>query len=204
MVEVEYLRYTPVVVEPPTEEPVSVSLAKAHCGIDHFEWDATLVTQWIKASRRLVEAFTNRALVTQTWKIFADRFPCEPVMALRKGPIASITHVKYYDTTGSPATWGSGNYILDGDGNPPRLSLAYSATWPGATLQPINGVEIQAVFGYGAASAVPAGFVQAILLLCEHWNLNRVEEVPDQPRMQTLPRRLQLGIEALLSEYVIH
>lgn len=204
MVEVvERQRFSSLLVTAPAAEPLTIDEVKLNSRIDHSTEDA-IITHLINASRSYVEKITNRWLVTQTWKLFFDSFPMDSLLILPKAPVQSITHVKYYDTAGSMTTWASTNYILDGDGHPPRLSLAYSATWPAETLQPINGVEIQMVGGYGNAAAVPSAFKHAMFLLCEHWYQNRPEEVMDQPRMQALPRRLELGVKALLADYINH
>lgn len=203
MVEVARLPFTAVLSSAPGAEPLSMLEVKLNSRIDHSAEDA-IIGQLISTARMYIEKITNRALVTQTWQIFYDEFPWDSALALPKGPVQSISHVKYYGTTGSATTWSSANYLLDGDGNPPRLSLQYSKTWPADTLQPIKGVEVQMICGYGDAASVPSPLKQAMFLLCEHWYQNRSEEIMDQPRMQTLPRRLELGVKALIADYIIH
>lgn len=203
MVEVDHQPYTLTLVTAPSAEPLDATEAKLHSHIDHSPEDAT-ITHLINCARVYVETITGRALVTQTWKAFYDSWPQSgTILHLPKGPIQSITHVKYYDTTESPTTWSASNYILDGDSNPPRLSLAYNASWPSATLRPIRGVEVQFICGYGNASAVPSVFKHAMYLLIEDWYRNRSEEIIEN-RVQTVSRRLELGVSALLANYTIY
>lgn len=202
MVEVERLPYTLSLVSAPAAEPLDATEVKLNSRIDHSAEDI-LISHLINCARVYVENVSGRALVTQTWKAFYDEWPSCGGLILPKAPVASITHVKYYDTTGTPATWASTNYILDGDSNPPRLVLSYSASWPSATLQPIKGVEVQLVGGYGNAVAVPSAYKQAMYLLCEHWYVNR-SEVTIGNTAASVSRRIELGVEALLAQYKIH
>ncbi len=202
MVEVERLPYTLSLVLAPAAEPLDATEVKLNSRIDHSAEDA-LISHLINCARVYVENVSGRALVTQTWKAFYDEWPWCGGMVLPKAPVASITHVKYYDTTGTAATWASTNYLLDGESNPPRLVLSYGASWPSETLQPIKGVEVQLIGGYGNAAAVPAAYKQAMYLLIEHWYLNR-SEVTIGNTAASVSRRIELGVEALLANYRIN
>lgn len=201
MVEVERQAYTLSLVTAPSAEPLDITEVKLNSRIDHSAEDAIL-THLIACARVYVEGICGRALCTQTWKVFYDRWPCSTLIVLPKAPVASITHVKYYDTAGSPTTWASSNYILDGESNPPRLSLSYSGSWPAATLQPIKGIEVQLIGGYGNAAAVPSAFKQAMYLLVEHWYRNKSEVVVGNTAA-SVSRRIEMGVESILRDYMI-
>jgi len=83
------------------------------------------------------------------------------------------------------------------------LGFPYGVSWPSATLQPIKGIEVQLVGGYGNAAAVPAAYKQAMYLLIEHWYLNR-SEVTIGNTAASVSRRIELGVEALLANYRIN
>ena len=59
---------------PPIEEPLSLSEVKAYLKVTSADDDA-LITRILTAVRRACEAWTGRALVTQTWTLWLDRFP---------------------------------------------------------------------------------------------------------------------------------
>jgi uncharacterized phiE125 gp8 family phage protein len=58
----------------PIAEPVTLPEAKLHLRVDTTD-DDTLITTLITAAREMAETITRRALVSQQWKIVADRFP---------------------------------------------------------------------------------------------------------------------------------
>ena len=67
-------RYALRVTSEPYAEPVSLAEVKEHCRIDGTDSDSILWS-WLLAARLYVEDFTNRAMVTTTYKMTFDRFP---------------------------------------------------------------------------------------------------------------------------------
>jgi len=55
----------------PDTEPVTVAQAKVYCRVDSSDED-TPFDRWIEAARQQVEAYTGRALVSQTWELWID------------------------------------------------------------------------------------------------------------------------------------
>lgn len=169
--------------------PITTAEAKKQAGID-FSDDDTFVDGLVAAAVRYCEGVNDVAMVTQTWKLFLDRFPCDRLIELPKPPLASITHVKYYDSANALQTWSSALYEVSATDMPGRLSPVWGESWPG-TYDRINAVEIQFVCGYGAASAVPQSYKLALALLVGHWYRNReaVGQVGD---------RIALAVDSLL------
>lgn len=192
----------------PAEEPISLAEAKSHLRVS-FADDDPLIQNLIYTAREEAEARTERALCTQTWKLVADSWPALPAFSLSwQGafdqfqlplpPLQSVTSIVYKDTAGVPTTLGSSNYIVDTASEPGRVALAYSQAWPGSALQPISGVTVTFVAGYGTAFVVPQSIKQAMLLLIGHWYENREEVVVDN-RVASI--ELPKGAEALLWRY---
>lgn len=128
-------------VTAPAIEPITVAEVKNALRIDHTE-DDTLIGFLITAARTSAEAYTRRAFITQTWKMFMDSFsPYRygngygygsgnyyfnsgtfnlPVTALNiitsieipKPLLQSITHLKTYDDDDVATTFSASSYYV--------------------------------------------------------------------------------------------
>ncbi len=129
-----------------------------------------LIDALVKAARKRLEMDTGRALITQTWELYLDKFPDDDgEIWLPKPPLQSITSIKYYDTDGVEQTWSSDDYRVDIKSEPGRITPAYNESYP-TTRTMINAVTIKFVCGYGSAgSDVDDDLIQAIKLLVGHW-----------------------------------
>jgi uncharacterized phiE125 gp8 family phage protein len=149
-----------------TTEPVSTEEAMLHCRCDAPEetlWMAAAIT----TARQYCEAYTKRQLITGTWSLYLDQFPCDEIQ-LRVNPVSSVTSVVYNDASGNSQTLSSTLYRKDIVSEPSRIVPAYGQSWP-ATRGQINDVCVTFVAGYGVASSVPRQFKHAILMLVAHW-----------------------------------
>lgn len=182
-------------VTAPEAEPISVEEALEHLRIDGTS-DPALVYQHVRAARDLAEAVTKRALMRQTWKYFTDCWPDACGMELPKPPLASVTHVKYYDDDGTLQTLATSVYSVDTFSEPGRITLAYNQTWPSHRPIP-NAIEVQYVAGYVTADRVPASIIAGMKLILGHLYENR-EEVGF-----LTPNRLPMGALSLLSTYEV-
>jgi uncharacterized phiE125 gp8 family phage protein len=188
-----------VLVTPPSSLPIDLSLAKQQCRVD-IDADDVLIQAYINAAVEHVEAYTGRQLVTATWDLVLDGFGC--VIDVPKAPLQSVTSVTYIDYGGTEQVLASSGYKVIGASTTPqsrasrgRIEVAYGTYWP-PTRYEGGSVTVRFVAGYGNASAVPAGLIQAMLLLISHWYRNR-EPVVTGTTVITLP----MAVDALLSPY---
>ena len=156
----------------PTEEPVTLAVAKNYLKQTTTTDDA-LITSMIKAARQAAEKEASKAFVTQTFAMYLDTFPSynQPIWLIN-APVQSITSITHEDAAGATQTWSSSLYQLDNKQDPARLQPAYNQQYPDHRVNQ-NSITITYVSGYGAASAVPEGYVTAILMMVKHMYDNR-------------------------------
>ena len=135
----------------------------------------------MSAAREYLEAFTRRALLTQTWDLKLDAFPCaDEVIWLPKPPVASVTSITYLDTAGASQTWSSSLYRTDLPAGPmaqrARITPAYAQYYP-STYGVTNAVTVRFVCGYGGATDVPAMLRACVL---EHVRASYLRGDPDE------------------------
>lgn len=153
---------------PPSGEPLSLAEAQAYLKTTDPAEDAW-ITSAIQAVRQQCEAFTRRALMTQTWALWRDAFPSPSINGLNEielpfPPLASVTHLRAWDAAGTGAVFDSGNYLVDTASTPGRIVLRETAVWP-SNLRNARAVEVEYVAGYGNTAAdVPEALKQGMLL----------------------------------------
>mgnify|MGYP001382841310 CR=1 FL=1 len=170
---------------PPALEPVTLTEAKAWLRVDGEEEDV-LILGLIQAARSYVEDFTRRALVSQTWALALDRFPCTREITLPRPPLVSVSSVEYIDSDGATQTLSADDYHVDARSEPGRVVLRATSSWPAVDCQP-NAVVVTYVAGYGTPSQVPQGIKTAIRWMIGHWFRHRahvnigniVNQIPD-------------------------
>jgi hypothetical protein len=202
-----------VQVTPPTEEPVSLATAKAHLRVEISDDDA-LISALITSARRVAEAWTKRAIVTQTWDLTMDNFPFgggyfnravreqglgpfwlptnAAIIDIPKPPVQSIVSVTYTDYGGITRTIDPSTYLF-AVGAPSRLQPVYGQIWPLSRPQ-VDGVAVRFVCGYGPATSAPLAVCQGMLLLVGNWYENRESSV-----VGTIVNALPLAVETLFS-----
>jgi uncharacterized phiE125 gp8 family phage protein len=183
-------------VTAPATEPVSLAEARAHLRLED-SLDDVYVTTLIAAARRWVEERCRRGLITQTWELILDAFPDEEV-ELPRGPLQSITSVKYLDVDGVEQTLAPATYETDTVNDPGRLRLAYDKDWPDIRER-WNSVRVRYVVGWASAAAVPEPIRQAMQLLVSQMYEHRTPEV-----LGTIVSKVSFAVDALLSPYVLH
>tara|TARA_R100000458_G_C8228917_1_gene211186 strand:+ start:276 stop:896 length:621 start_codon:yes stop_codon:yes gene_type:complete len=194
----------------PASEPISTAEAKTQLRIDGSSED-TLIGEYIKAARGLLERQMRRAFITQTITLKLDKFPTDdgkPRKSLEQGfggngtillprsPAIAITSVQYVDTNGATQTLSSSLYEVDTTSEPARLHPAYDEDWPD-TREIENAVTVTYTAGYGAASDVPEELRLAIRLLVGVYFEQR--EAISTMNWQEVP----LGLQALVAAYTV-
>ena len=149
----------------PTAYPVTLVEAKAHLRVDITD-DDTLITSLISAATDFCEMYTQRSLVTRTYRadlpgFWRGQLPMRPIIA--------ISSYKYYDT-GSPetlTTWAASNYQLVSG----ILHYTEAASFPSWAYR-ADAIQITYSAGYAptsspevAAENVPDAIKAAILML---------------------------------------
>ena len=199
-----------------TTSAVPTSTQKSFMRVD-FSDDDTLIAELVKASQNVIETYLNRAITTQTLELYLDRLPfyndidypegtfTAPDMeynsnyiVLPKPPVASVTHVKYFDDSDTENTYASSNYYVDTISEQARIVLRQGKSWPTVTqTRNANAYVVKYVAGYGGASDVPEPIVQAIKLLTTHLYENR--EAVTSLGVNTIP----YTIGAMLQPYKV-
>lgn len=182
----------------PTAEPVTLFEAKEHLRVDTDD-ENTLIGSLIKAAREWCQTYTNRTFMTTTYAMTFDTFPYSGcAIKLPYPPLVSITHVKYYDTSGTQQTWSSANYSADTSSEPGRVLPAYNVVYP-AVRPAENMCEIRYVAGYSSVATVPQSIKQAILLLVAQMYEMRQPEITG-----TIISKVSFAVESLLNPYRIY
>lgn len=156
----------------PTDEPIEVADALNFLRADESE--AERIAGLIAVAREVVEDFTGRALMAQTWKLTADVWPTGcgmkgRTLLLERTPLASVTSVKYYACGGSvQTTMDADMYIVQTGATPGRLVLAADESWPDLEDRP-DAIEVTFTAGYASAAVVPATLRHAISLLVSNF-----------------------------------
>jgi uncharacterized phiE125 gp8 family phage protein len=196
--------YTCRLITAPTEEPVSLEAVKNHLAIESTFTDFDdLIVSLTKTATQIVEDFTQRGLVSQTWELVLDAWPCASVVELpMAGPLASITSVKYTDEYATTTTVSTDVYAPDTDALPGRIYLKRLQSWPTGVLSPSSPVKIRYIVGQAVAS-VPEIYKTAITYLAGRlFESRNVETVKDTPCADRIVKDL-LGAYRLYSTYPV-
>lgn len=155
----------------PATEPLTVAEAKDHLRVDGTSEDA-LISSLILTSRLHIEAALGLALLSQSWKMYLDRWPKGGEVRIPLRPLQSANEIRVHDANGGSAVIDPALYVVDAVSSPGRVVLEGSnLPKPG---RPANGIEISFLSGYGdTQSDVPAPIRQALLLLVAHWYEHR-------------------------------
>ena len=138
-------------------EPITRAEAKLHLGLDDISGshpDDAIVDALITAARQYGEQYTKRALAEQILEASLDEFPEyeNDRIDLPRPPVASITSVKYTDTSGTEQTISGSAYALSPYGESRSVAPTSGNYWP-ATQDIPDAVRIRYVAGYAATGA---------------------------------------------------
>jgi len=214
-----YLSY--VMTEAPTQEPVTLTQAKAQLVVDTgFTGDDTYITSLITAARQHCEQVMQRAIYTQSWAAQFDYFPFyEPrntmaindrqwnlystywrtySMNLPWPKVQSITSITYLSQDGlTQNTLDPSTYVLDSMSEPARVTPLYGQYWPYLGTFIPGSVRVNYVTGTWDPDGIdcPQSIMQAMLLLISYW-YNHRDAAESNP-----PKALEFSVDALLTPY---
>jgi len=183
----------------PAVEPLTLAEAKLYLRVDTTA-ENSLITGMIVSARQMVETYTRRALVTQTWDF---RYPwfmdTRRPLIVPKAPLQSVTSVTYLDEDGASQTLGSSNYTVRtfsgavaGRG---YVELNDDVSLPSVYTDAIMPVTVRGVCGYGVAVDVPDGLKMAIYLMLGDLYEQR------QETMMSVSSKTKTTTERLMSPY---
>lgn len=184
--------YRPVQTAAPATTPISLTEAKAHLDVSHTEKD-TMITLLIAAATAHLDGWTGilgRCLVTQTWRQDFDRF--NRCLRLPLFPVASISSVKYDDTSDAEQTVTGSNYTLQCDDLGYYVEFKDTYSFP-SIHEDRPAVRVTYVAGEAAA---PDGVKQAMLLMVRHWFDN-----PSAVVVGVTAQAMPMAVDALLAPY---
>lgn len=179
----------------PTLAPVDLATVKQQCRVVETVSDEDAVlAAYTSAAVAWVETYTGRPLMTQTWQASLPDFP-ERVWLPYAAPLASVTHVKYYDTSNALTTLSSSVYTVPAFSEPAELTLADAQVWPSVYTRD-DAVQIEYIVGVSDPVSVPPALVQAVLLLVGHWYANRENVI-----VGTIAMEIPFAAEALCAPW---
>jgi uncharacterized phiE125 gp8 family phage protein len=177
----------------PASTPITLAEAKAFLRVDSdYDDDDTYITSLISVATQVVEQYTRRRLITQTYIIYYDEFP--PYIDLQIGEVASVVEIRYYDENNDLQRLATNQYDVDTRVRPGRIYQSNTGDFPNTYERP-NAIEVEFIVG-GSASDVPAPIVQAIYIIVGRYYENRQDVV-----MGTQVNELPLMVEYLLTPY---
>lgn len=164
---------------PPAVEPLTLDdhvKPQLRLELDDHNEDADLLRR-AKVARARAELYLGRSLITQTITLYLDAFPAGELIYLPRGPVQSVTSVKYIDAAGAQQTVPADQYQLDNVPELARLVPRLGSSWPPVYDQ-LAAVEVAYVAGYGdTPDDIPEDIAQALLLLVADAYENRESTV---------------------------
>jgi len=216
----------------PSTQIVSTALMKTYLQVDD-DTENPDIRDAIISARLAIEAYLGRSLISTTWNLWLDAWPRDrsrenppqgvfnlPIDAfdatlnyieLPRPPLGSVTHVKYYNTGDTVATFASSKYFVDTKSTPGRVVLNTDESWPTTLLRDANWIDVQFVAGYGTSETdVPESILLAVKQMTKKFYRDMTGLYEDQESTAYLAESdkagksgLPKGVEQLLMRYRI-
>lgn len=161
--------------------------------------DILHVASIVAAARSKVEADTGRALLSQTFVLVSDSWPCgygsdADKIYLERTPLQGVSHIKYYPEDGSAqATLSTSVYRSETRAKPGFVILRADQEWP-ALADRHDAVEITFTAGFATPSEIDQQIIAAVKMLAKHWYDNGKEPV----KVGTIVTNVPLTYDALI------
>lgn len=185
-----------ILIEGPSQEPVTLDEAKLHLRVDGIEEDS-LISALISVVREFCENFTGRSLAVQTFEAVTGPFLIKyGSIKLPMPPLIEVLSFKYLNEQNEevPLYEDSGFYEVK-DMEPALLCPNPETGWPDDCALRPDAVRIRFKAGY---ADLPKSIKQAMLLLIGHFYENR-EAVNRKGEFKEFP----FSVSALLYPYKI-
>lgn len=161
-----------------------------------------LIERSIRAAMLMLERDNQISILARTLKVSLPTWPSTmelpaPPLRYTGAPASAVTVSRLVggNVTASPGLY----HVVRGD--QVWMLVRTNAALP-ADMDDDDPAAFQVSFtvGYESQAAVPADIQSAIILLAGHFYQNR-EAVIIEPRVITVPRNLEMGVEALMRHY---
>lgn len=181
-------------VTPPTSYPVTTEQTKTWLRESGTTYDDQ-IDGLIAAATEEAEKYTWRQLVSATYKVYFNNWPCDGIFEIWKTPVTSITHIKYQDSSDSQQTLDPSTYYTDLVSAPARIQVISP---PPVYQYGLNRIEIQFVCGWANAALVPSIIKTAIMT-----RVATYYETPQEVVTGTQVHQLPMWFEKMLSNYKV-
>lgn len=151
--------------------PMSLASFKDHARVIGTAED-TIIGSYLRAAATLIEGFTNRAFLVQTYHQSMRWFGGREII-LRRSPAATITSIKYNDANGAQQTFDLTKVSLCAASEPSVVRLKQGEGWPDTDLSSGN-VQITYTAGYASEATIPDGLKQCLRFLALHFYENKI------------------------------
>ena len=184
------------VVTPNTVPLFTTAEAKAFLKVDTSA-DDTIIDNLVSAATESCQIYTNQYFIKTVVEQYGDNW--DSIYTLYKSPVIDMTHIKYYNTDNTIEELSSSTYELDNVSKPARICLVGADQTLPTLYDKLNAVNVKYNVGYGtAASDVPEGIKQAVLLTLGNWYENRQSVITGRTATE-----LPLSSQYLLDQYKI-
>lgn len=186
------------IITAPAVEPLDLAQVKPY--LRNPEGQDDVIDSFISAARRHVEKKVGRSLITQTLEFVADAWP-EASFDIPRGPLQSVTSIKWKDDAAVESTVAAADYIVNiDDERNGFIHLASAASWPSGSLYASSPIRVRYVAGYGAdGTAVPDEMRLAMLMLIASWYRNREAVLIGSTSLAAVP--MPMGVQDLIEPY---
>jgi uncharacterized phiE125 gp8 family phage protein len=159
----------------PAQLPIELTAIKDQLRIEHdhaLEDDHLLSLAGM--AKAFIEGRCQRALITQTWRTYYQRWAELKAAILPKGQLQSVTGVYYLDQAGASQTISESDYIVSGVGSDyGKIIFKDSFSYPSDLFEDYP-VQVEFVCGYGDwPAAIPEDLGHIMKVMVTHYYENR-------------------------------
>ncbi|GJD95712.1 head-tail connector protein [Methylobacterium iners] len=171
---------TPIRVDDPAVEPVSLAAMRAYLRLDpDHDAEDGLVTSLLAAARSAIEAATGRILAPGRYRLMLTAWPADGRVPLPLSPLVALVRASVVDAQGAVTELGPG-LVRPG---PDPVEAPVLIVDPAAPSLMGRAALVEVAAGYGGEGPpLPPALAQAIRMLTAAWFEHRGDEaVPILP-----------------------